>query len=331
MGSRVASVVAALLLAAGCGSGDDGADTVADISLGGDGADRSVLTAGVVVIELQSASPRLTDTLTLDVSAAGDETNPSSLFAVCSGLERGGDGSRESRYRVGVTDLRRLDRDARLLSVEVTSAKAVDGPGEYRAELLVFDRDQRQEEMTGTMTIDGPELLRGTFAMTSDDNEQVRGTFRCGLTPSAVTTTTSSERRRSFAGMSVMVAVGDGARRRSGAMTADAAALKGIDVIDETAAAHCSAVHAPTTERYVARLDGDVASERRGGLVAFDLEIRDAMNASGNRATLRVSFDGKRTSAAGAVELDAQRASARFSGATANGTTVTATFECERG
>lgn len=175
MPGRIEAVAAVCLLVAGCGDdGDPGADTSDVSELAGGGDDRAMLAEGVVVVDLQSSAPRYTDRVRLDVTAAGDEVNESSVFAVCTGLTGG-----EGRFRVGVTDLRRLQDDRPVLSVELTTTEGVRGPGEYDVDVLLVDARQRQQELSGHVTIDDEALRKGSFALTDRRNTQVRGSFRC--------------------------------------------------------------------------------------------------------------------------------------------------------
>lgn len=189
MPGRIGATAAVCLLVATCGGDDDDSGRTSDVSeLSGERRDQAMVRDGIVVIDLQSSAPRYTDHLQLDVTAAGDEVNESSVFALCTGLT-GGDGP----FRVGVTDLRRLGDDRAVLSVELTASRQVKGPGEYDVDALLIDGRQRTQEMAGRLTIDDDSRRHGTFAITDRRNTQVRGSFRCGEDPSSVTTTTSSQ------------------------------------------------------------------------------------------------------------------------------------------
>ncbi len=188
MPGRIGATAAVCLLVATCGADDDDGGDTSDVSeLLVERPDRAMVRDGVVVVDLQSSAPRYTDLLQLDVTAAGDEINESSVFAVCTGLT-GGDG----QFRVGVTDLRRLGDDGAVLSVELTASRRVKGPGEYDVDVLLIDGRQRTQELAGRLTIDDDDLRQGSFAITDRRNTQVRGSFRCGDDPSDVTTTTSA-------------------------------------------------------------------------------------------------------------------------------------------
>lgn len=186
MAGRTGAIALACLLITTCGDDDDPGGNGAGVSDPTDApGDRVMVGDGIVVIDLESSAPNYTDQLRLDVTESGDEVNESSVFAECTGLTGG-----EGRFRVGVTDLRRLEDDHPVLSVELVTARRVKRPGEYPVEALLIDQRQRQQELTGELTIDDDTLRRGSFAITDRRNVQVRGSFRCGDDPAEVATTT---------------------------------------------------------------------------------------------------------------------------------------------
>lgn len=320
-----ASVIVLAMLATACGDDDTDAEDTG-FSLPGEGEQRSVLPAGVVIIELQSSSARFSDTIELDVIAAGADANESSVFATCSALALDGG---EERFQVGVTDLRRLQSDSPLVSVELVARRTLDRRGEAPATMFVFDHRQRQAELAGTIAVDGP---TGTFSVRDERGVQVRGSFRCGRTAADVaTTTTATAPTAGLAGIDVDVTVEGGEPAPAGSLTATAASLGEIEAADDEEPAHCSGVtSSPTGPRYVVRLDAKRSARSAGGLRGFELEVHEAMNAAANRATLVARF-ARSVRATGTVAFDAERTGGTFTGVSTGGSAVTASFSCRAG
>lgn len=328
MPARIAAIAAVCLLTTTCGGDDDpSGDTSTASGLLGARSDRAMVQDGIVVVDLQSSAPRYTDRVELDVTAAGDDVNESSVFAVCTGLT-GGDGP----FRVGVTDLRRVKDDRTVLSVELTAVGRVREPGEFDVDVLLIDGRQRQQKLTGRLTIDDERLRQGSFTITDGRNTQVRGSFRCGEKPSDVTTTTSNPGTPELGVLRVRVVAGAGAENgvgeRDGTLNADRKDLGDIDPADTRAPAHCSGVVSPDTDRYVVRLESDAAGDGSGRLQAFELVVRNARDANANGAQLTARFGKGTVAATGVVTFAPGRTSGKFRGSTESGVAVQASFRC---
>ncbi len=317
--SRVAYALLATVAAASACSGEDepGDDTV---SITGAAAESTTLTEGVVQIVLESPSAQFDDTITLDVSADAAAVNDSGVYANCTSLDESPSGG---GLVIGVTDVRRLDSNASLISVQVVAATARAEPGEYDATMSVLDRRQRSSELTGTITTNG---LRGTMAMTTADGVQVRGSYECARSADDLGTATTVAGASRLMGLDVRIAVDGNSDPPS--LTATRRTMNGVDTSDARAPAHCSGIVTPDAEPYVVRLDRRRAARAEGGLERFTLIVRDAADARANRAELTAVVEARTISAAGSVRFGGQRTSGTFVGRTASGDDVTAPFAC---
>ena len=321
--SRVAfvAVLATVATAGACAGDDDPVDET--VSITGAGSGSTTLGDGVVRIVLESPSAQFDDTITLDVTADAAAVNDSGVYANCTSLD---ESPSAGGLVVGVTDVRRLDSDAALISIEVVSVEARAEPGEYDATMSVLDRRQRSSDLTGTITTDG---LRGTLAMTTADGVQVRGSYECARSADDLATATTTAAALRLVGLDVRLAVdGDGSPP---SLTATKRSMNGVDTGDARAPAHCSGIATPDAEPYVVRLDRRRAARAEGGLVRFALVVRDAADPRANRAELTAVVGTQTISAAGSVRFGDLRTSGTFAGRTQDGEEVTAPFTCQSG
>ncbi|MET0911171.1 MAG: hypothetical protein ABWZ99_17035 [Ilumatobacteraceae bacterium] len=192
--------VVAFGLAAGCGGDDDdGGGTLVPLDVTPDGSaptvaspagipsgaattvDPALAGTGFVSIDIQLPTAGVDETLSLDrATVRTDQLDPVSLDARCSALDGGADAT------VSIVDLRRLDSEARLVSVAIH----VDGDlsdGSHDATIDVSAADQVTTSYAGTVEL-AEGGMTGSFTATDAAGNTATGSFVCAVAPGVLTT-----------------------------------------------------------------------------------------------------------------------------------------------